>query len=164
MNYKEFFKSKIFSGIIIGIGILIIVGIIFQAGKFVGLRKAEFSIKLGDNYNRIFGEQENDMMNFLPLKELPGGHGSVGKIVKIELPNIIVEDVGNVEKEIILTDDTTIRRSRNEIKPTDLKVGDSIAVLGNPNLNGQIEANLIRIMPSNSSVKNTKDNSTSTKK
>ncbi len=154
--YKDFFRSKIFSGIIIGIGVLIIVGVIFQAGKFVGLKKAEFSGRMGDNYSRIFDGQGGEMMGLPPIGlDLPGGHGSVGKIIKIDLPKVVVEDRGNVEKVIIVGGKTLIREFRDEIKSSDLEVGDFIVVLGKPNNIGEIEADLIRTMPDSSLIMGT---------
>jgi len=151
IDMKDFFKSKFFSGIIITLVILIGICLVFQAGKFVGQRKAEFSRGMGDNYSRIF-DRPSGVMNMigLPPLDLPGSHGSVGKIIKIDLPKVVVEDRENVEKVIVISDKTTIREFREEIKPDDLEVGDFIVVLGKPNNNGQIEADLIRIMPDSS--------------
>ncbi|MGB8815672.1 MAG: hypothetical protein WCC74_00310 [Minisyncoccia bacterium] len=156
-NCKEIFKSKVFSGIVLVVFILIGIGVVFQAGKFVGLRKAEFSRGMGDNYRRIFDAPGSNMMGLSP-RDLPGGHGSVGKIIKIELPNIIVEDNGNVEKTIVINNKTTIREFRDEIKPSDLEVGDYIVVLGKPNSSGQIVANLIRTMPDLTPITGTSSN------
>jgi len=157
MNLQEIFKSKVFSGIILAIIVLVAVGVVFQAGKFVGLRKAEFSHGMGNNYYRIFDGRGEGMMG-LPPSDLPGGHGSVGKIIKIDLPNIVVEDRENVEKVIVINDKTTIRKFRDEIKSGDLKVGDFIVVLGKPNSTGQIEADLIRMMPDPSPIMGTSSN------
>jgi len=162
MNLQEVFKSKVFSGVALTVIILVGIGIVFQAGKFVGFREAGFSRGMGDNYSRIFENRPNGgMMNVMgsPLQDFPGGHGSVGKIIKIELPNIVVEDRENVEKVIVINDKTTIREFKNEIKSSDLKIGDFIVVLGKPNDEGQIEADLIRTMPDPSPITGTSSNS-----
>ena len=55
----------------------------------------------------------------------------------------------NVEKSVLITDDTEIREFRNLIKPEDLKVNDLVIVIGSPNNTGEIQAKLIRLMPAN---------------
>ena len=40
-----------------------------------------------------------------------------------------------------------IKKFRDSIKAEDLKVGDFVAVIGNPNDQAGVEAKLIRIMP-----------------
>jgi hypothetical protein len=52
-----------------------------------------------------------------------------------------------LEKIIVLQDSTDIRRFRDVIKSSDLKVDDNIVVIGEPNAKGQIEAKLVRVMP-----------------
>jgi hypothetical protein len=49
---------------------------------------------------------------------------------------------------VVIKEDTAIMRFRETIKPSDLKVDDSIVVIGEPNDAGQIEAKFIRVMPS----------------
>ncbi len=83
-----------------------------------------------------------DMQNF------PNAHGTVGKIIKIELPTIIVQDKDETEKVVLIKDDTSIRSGKTDITKNDLKVDDFIVVIGSPNTQGQIEAKLVRIMPS----------------
>jgi len=163
MNFNQdckiFFKSKIFSAIILGIAILICTGFVFQVGKFVGLKKAQFSCGLGDNYSKIFGDRDDSMMGGIRGgRQSPDAFGSTGRIIKINLPNIIIEDRANVEKLIVMTDDTLIRKLSDEVKSTDLRVGDFIVVLGAPDEKGRIEAKLIRIMPDPSLMMGTSSN------
>jgi hypothetical protein len=148
MNIKTIAQSRTLRGIIIGIGLFVVVILIFQAGVFVGYRKADFSYRFGDNYSNTFGSGRSGMMNGFPQDMFIGGHGAVGKIIRINLPTIVVADQGNVEKVINISDDTVVRRFRDTVKPADLKVDDFIVVLGQPDDKGQIDAKLIRIMPS----------------
>ena len=74
-------------------------------------------------------------------------HGAVGKIIKIDLPTLIITGKDNIEKVILIKDDPKIRRFNEDIKPSDLKVDDFIVVIGTPNNQSQVEAKLIRIMP-----------------
>ena len=70
-----------------------------------------------------------------------------GKIIKIELPTIIVMDKDNTEKVVLIKDDTKIQNKKQDIKNLDLKVDDFIVVIGSPDDQGQIEAKFIRLMP-----------------
>lgn len=166
MNYKNFIQTKVSQKTLWVIGALVVALLIFQAGIFVGYRKASFSYGSGDNFHRMFGSPERPgmigrkgMMGFEGMIGREGmmgpnfggftsAYGTTGTIVKISLPTIVVAGTDKVEK-IITTDSKTIVRSfRNEIKPTDLKVGDSVIIIGAPNTSAQIEAKLIRVLPS----------------
>ncbi len=130
INFKEFLQSKAFKRITCGTVILLLALLIFQAGEFIGYKKAGFSYNFGERYYR-FSET----------------HGAIGKIIKIDLPNITLDGRDNIEKNIIITASTTIRIQREDLKSIDLKVGDSIMVIGLPNDKAEIEAKLIRVLP-----------------
>lgn len=153
MNLKEFSQSKVFKGFIIGLGTFLIVLVIFQAGVFVGFRKAGFSQRLGENYGRIFGDDKrpsnmmNGMFEGMPFDNLPGGHGAVGPVIKVSLSTIVVAEPNNIEKMILIGDKTIIRKFRDEIKISDILTGDFVSVIGEANSKGEIEAKLIRVMP-----------------
>lgn len=152
-NLKKAYESKIIRGIIVGFVIAIIAMLIFQAGEFVGFKRAEFSFRMGNNYyNNFDGSRSGGMMGrgFGPGMfggDLTDSHGAAGKIIKIDLPNIVVASPDNIEKTITLNNDTLVRRFRDSIKASDLKVSDFIVVIGAPNDNGQIQAKFIRVMP-----------------
>lgn len=150
MDLKDIHKSKTVRGIIIGLGITILVLGIFKLGMVAGYHKARFSQRFGDNFNRNFVDPRGEgfFKDFSDRRGPPGGHGAVGKIVSIALPLIVVAGPDNIEKTIIVGVDTEVREFRNEITTDNLKVGNFIVVLGNPNDNGQVEAKLIRVIPS----------------
>jgi hypothetical protein len=52
-----------------------------------------------------------------------------------------------MEKIILIKEDTVIKRFRDNIKLSDLKVDDYVTVIGEPNEEGQIQAKLIRLSP-----------------
>ena len=91
--------------------------------------------------------------------DFPNSHGAIGKILSIKLPIIVVSDRDNVEKTIIVGTSTDIRQMRNQLGAKDLRVNDFITVIGEPNTNAEIEAKLIRLMPTPEILLN---NSTST--
>ncbi len=140
-----FFESKVLVGVLYGIGIVIIVIIIFSAGISVGSRRASFGRAWGDNYERNFGMMPGRMG--FGKDNFPNSHGAIGKIIKIELPTIIVQDKDSTEKVILLKGDTKIQKMMQEIKMTDLVIDDFVVVVGSPNDQGQIEAKLLRVMP-----------------
>ncbi|OGI47226.1 hypothetical protein A2121_00525 [Candidatus Nomurabacteria bacterium GWB1_40_6] len=144
----KMFESKIFVGILYGIGIVIILLLVLSAGISIGFHKASFGRAWGDNYERNFGMRPERPMLMLGKENFPNAHGAIGKIIKIELPTIIVQDKDNTEKVILTANDTQIQRMQENITANDLKINDFIVVIGSPNEQGQIEAKLIRLVPS----------------
>lgn len=148
MKIKEIVNSRIFKGILIGAALIIVIGIIFQAGQTVGYQKAAFSYRMGDNYHRIFGDRERGPAIGMPPKGLVTGHGVTGKIIQINLPKMVVESPDNTEQSVVMNDRTEIRRFKQKIAPGDLRPEDMVVVIGSPLDNGEISAGLIRLMPS----------------
>lgn len=151
MDLKNFLQSKTSKTVVCVIGAIIIALFILQAGIFIGYRKAAFSYRMGDNYYRNFGDRRGGdfMMMGIPRdSNFANPNGVIGKIIKIELPNLIVVDIDGIEKNVVIKNDTIVNRFKETIKPEDLKVDESIVVIGAANENGQIEAKLIRITPS----------------
>lgn len=149
MNIKEFIQSQTFKGIIIGFVLTIIGLIVFQAGIVVGEKRATFGHRFGDNFERNFRAPEEGMMfpKFFGEGPMPSGHGAVGQIVSISLPNVVVAGPDNLEKVIVIGADTHIREFQLELTVDDLEVGDHIVTFGEPNEEGQIEAKLVRMLP-----------------
>ena len=144
---KKIFESKILVGILYGVGIAVAVLLIFSAGVSVGFRKASFGRAWGDNYERNFGMRPMPPFG-MGGNDFPNAHGAMGKIIKIELPTIIVQDQDKTEKVVLIKNDTKVQKMRDNINVANLKVDDFIVVIGSPNDQGQIEAKFIRMMPS----------------
>jgi hypothetical protein len=149
-NILKFFRSKTFVIIIITLFGLALLAGAFALGTFVGYKKAAFSYRWGENYHLNFGGPK---MGFLRQMEDFGGgdfiegHGTFGRIIKIDGSTLIIESRDKVEKVVLVKDDTEIQKLRNTLKIDDLKVGDYAVVIGEPNDLGQIEAKFIRVMP-----------------
>lgn len=144
-DIKKVFDSSVSFKILCVVGVILVTLLIFYAGINVGFHKASFGRAWGENYERNFG-----MMSGRPMfgkDNFPNASGAIGKIIKIELPTIIVQDKNNIEKVILIKNDTQIQKIRESVTTNDLKVDDFIVVIGAPNQQGQIEAKLIRIMP-----------------
>jgi hypothetical protein len=156
---KDFLQGKGFRRILFGVGIFFIALIIFQCGIFVGFRKASFSYRMGDNYYRAF--DKNDGYNSYPMGMgmmrggFPDSHGAVGQIIKITLPNLVIEDTQGIEKTVVIDSTTVIKKFRDSIKNEDLRVGDFVTIIGSPDNNSVIDAKLIRVLPPPQSASST---------
>ena len=146
-HFKRVNQSHLLIKVIYGICILIVLAVVFRAGEFVGFHKAEFGRNWRNHYEKNFGPRPPGPFGAMS-EQFPNGHGTIGKIVKVELPNVIVIDRDNTEKVVIINNDTDIVLMREKIANIDIKVGDQIVVIGSPNESGQIVAKLIRILPS----------------
>ncbi len=148
MTVKPILQSKLIAGVLVGIGITIAVLLVFQAGMVVGERRATFSYGLGERYYRgAFGGRPKMMMGsghdgFLEA------HGAAGRIISVQLPTLVIEGPDAVEKVVLVNESTTIRRWRETVPASELKVDEFAVVIGAPNDEAQVVAKLIRLMPS----------------
>ncbi len=147
MELKSLIESKTAGKVVLTVFILAIAFAIFQAGIFVGFRKSSFMSNYGDNYYRNFGGQNFKGDRGGRMMMDIGGHGVTGRIIKVESDRILVLGDDNIEKIINISSTTKIYERRNQMKVTDLKPDQSIVTIGNPDANGQINANFIRVMP-----------------
>lgn len=149
-------NSKILLGVLYGIGIMLVLIIVFSVGVKVGVKKASFGINWQRNFEKNFGmiSEKNDREKkmFLGIgrmehENFPTAFGSMGKIINNTLPNLTIADKDGIEKIIVTNEKTIVHKMREEIELTELTTKDYIAVIGSPNDNGQIEAVLIRVVP-----------------
>lgn len=145
-------KRDTLKWIIVGLAVFVTVVLIFGAGMFIGGMKARFSYRWAENYHRNFGGPEGGFMGELkmmpPNSEFIEGYGTFGQIIKIDGSTFVIKGRNDVEKIILIKDDTVIKRLRDTVKPVELKVDEYIVVIGEPNDAGQIEAKLIRVLSS----------------
>ncbi len=153
---KKVVESKVSFRILRIIGIAIVVLLIFMAGTAVGFYRASFGRAWGEHYNENFGFGPRMKMmgvNFPGgINYFPNAHGAVGRIIKIGLPNIIVQDKNNTEKAILIGNNTTIQEARGNISASGLKINDFVVVIGTPDAKGIIDAEFIRLIPSPESL------------
>lgn len=150
MKIDDILQSKILKWTIFGVLIFTITVFVFSVGVFVGTRSANFAFDWADQYHRNFGGPEGGIFgDFSTGGGLTSPNGCFGQIIKIDLDkNVITVKDRDVEKVILVGDKTTIVFQKDNLKISDLKVDDKIVVIGEPNEQGQIEARLIRVMPS----------------
>ncbi len=144
---KKVLGAKIVKTSLFILGGLIIVLAIFWSGMMVGFRKAQFNEKFGRNYQDIFmGSKRRGPIDFRG-KNFMDANSATGSVIKIDTSTLIIKDDDGMEKSILISDKTSIRRFQDTILPSDIKVDEKVVILGAPSTTGQIEARLIRVMP-----------------
>jgi len=137
--------SKTFKTIIAVLLELILLTGAFWLGITVGARKAGFASSWSQNYDSNFGGRR--LLVTLP----PGGqvfnpHSLDGTILSTDKTGVVIKDEGNNEQTILISPQTAIRLNSQDVKPSDLKTGQEVVVIGAPNQQGQIDAKLIRVI------------------
>jgi hypothetical protein len=160
---NEIIKSKKFKIILGVLGGILSALLIFAVGVRVGLKKAGFSYRFGENYERNFLGSHFDngrgmmgrpgifegMMREFSGSDFRNAHGLAGTIISIADNSLVIKDRDNKENKVTVSDKTAIRQGRDNLKISDLKVNDQIVVIGNPGDNGVINADLIRVFSGN---------------
>lgn len=131
-------------GIVIGLGIAFLVVVIFSVGMFIGAKKVMFSYRWGENYHQFFGGPRFG-------REKPpfffGGYGTFGEVIKKGKKQLVLRGRDDKEKIIEAKKDIVIVKGNQRIEFSEIKVKDSIVVIGEPGSKGQIEARMIRVFP-----------------
>lgn len=146
-------ESKLFRGIILGMGCAIILVFVFGMGVFVGKSRANFSFRWAESYHRNFGGPQGGFLGNMMNDDFTNANGVFGQIIKIDpsagsgQANITIKGGDGIEKIILAGEETVIVRQMGNIKLSELKIGDTVIVIGEPNNSGQINAGLIRVMP-----------------
>ncbi len=153
-------RTKVIRIAVLSTGALLIILTVFSLGVVVGFKKASFSYKWGENYERNFGRlpmhldrpdsfgPEGMMPNFmnrLERKDLRNAHGLAGKIISLTDNQLLVQDRNGQENTVNVTDKTIIKMRMNDLKISDLKKDQEVVVMGKPAENGVLTADLIRV-------------------
>jgi hypothetical protein len=118
----------------------------FWLGITVGVHKAGFGYSWSQNYNNNFGGSR------MPVQPPPGAfnpHGLDGTILSVGKNGLVIKDEDSNEQPVLISPQTVIRQNLKNLQPADLKTGQEIVIIGEPNLQGQINAKLIRILGQN---------------
>ena len=151
-SLSQFFQSKLFAGIIVGVCIMLVVICIFEAGIVVGYHEASFSSQWGENYGKNFGDSNPENQMGLPDMHAPNPDGILGKIVSVSpasasTTTIVISSSQKPEEKILINSNTIIRNHEDTIDASALTVGTSVVILGSANDQGEIQASLIRVVP-----------------
>jgi len=156
---EKILQSKKFKMAAVIVGVILCALIIFALGVSAGMHKGKFSCNWGKNYEKNFmGNRSNNRPDFLPFgpgsesmgkiegRGFRNAHGLAGEIVSITEENkIIIKDKGGKENTVSVDEKTLIKSRQDDLKITDLKQGDRIIIMGNPDESGVIKADLIRV-------------------
>jgi hypothetical protein len=156
---KKRFVDKEFKSVFKGVAVLIIAVIIFFAGMIVGRIQYRFT------YNRIsrgLMVTANDGFEGGPSSMtptfyntpgilgqgrgmIPNSNGIKGVISSIGNNQIVVQGANGVSENIAISAETVIKNQNQDIKISDLKAGQNIVVIGDPDSQGGITAKFIGI-------------------
>ena len=163
MNTQEAVKSKMLKVAALAVGGFLVILVSFAGGVAVGLKKARFSYKWGENYERNFmggplrgpmgmkGQTPGprEMMRDFEGRGFRNAHGIAGSVISVADNKIVIKDRNGQENTISVDDKTLIKRGQDNISLNDLKNGDRIVVMGSPDDNGVVKADLIRVFSAN---------------
>lgn len=145
MNLNEIFVSKTLKKLLVTMACLVLALLIFQAGIYIGYRKAQLSYQWGENYHRVFGGPRGGFLQDLSGDDFVPGYGLVGTVIKLDGSTLIIKSTNDVERAVTLTDDTTIRRGTNNIGPRDIKTNTAVTIISAPNGDGTLQAKFVRV-------------------
>lgn len=133
---------------------VIVVVVLFAAfmfvlgvGIWIGEEHARFSFRWAQNYHKNFGGSSEVLIGDSLNKDMTNSYGVFGSIIAMDFKTIIVRGQDNIEKTVIVFDDTTIRNAMGIVPFSKLQIGDSVVVIGSPGTQGQIDAKFIRVLP-----------------
>lgn len=164
-------KSKGFKIAALAVAFILVALLSFAGGIKIGSRKALYSSDWGRNYERNFmhppfqsdrfpreapREFMDNMMRDFSGRDFRNGHGLVGTIIFISDKTIVVKDKDGKENTVAITDKTIIKMGPDSLNLGDLKQDDQIVVIGQPDSSGVVNADLIRVFPTN--INNTQNN------
>jgi hypothetical protein len=141
---SNFLESKKIKIVLIVLASLIVILVVFGLGITIGYDRANFTSHFDQNYYHNF----NPGAPAGPMSE----HGISGTVIDVSSSSISVQDPANNEHSIAIAPDTVIREMDNTILITDVKIGDQIVVIGEPNPQGQVYARFIRVFAASSSM------------
>jgi len=133
--------------IILSLALILIALIIFSAGIFVGYHKASFGRDWDNSYRQGPGNPNSPFAPFMRNDDNMNPHGAIGQIVSIKLPLMMIKGPNTAEQIVIIGSSTTLRMMRGTASTSDIKVGDFVTAIGEPNDRGEIQASFIRIIP-----------------
>ncbi len=137
------------------LGGLIVLFVVFGLGIAVGYDRAGFAAGFDQNYYRNFyGGVPRGAVGIMAPPMPVAIHGVVGMVIDVGTSTISVKDSQNNEQSIAVSSGTAIRSGGADIAIGDVAPGDQIAVIGEPNAEGQIDARFIRVLITSSSTTN----------
>lgn len=152
---SNFLESRKVRAVLWILGGLIVLFVVFGLGIAVGYERAGFAAGFDRNYYRIFfGGLPTGPVGLMAPPMPAAMHGVVGAVIDIGTSTISVKDQGDNEQSVAVSSGTVIRNGNDTITIGDIVLGDTIAVIGEPNDQGQVDARFIRVISNPSSTTN----------
>jgi cell shape-determining protein MreC len=151
MNLKELINSSLVRRVLLVAAGAVVLVFVFSAGVFVGIEKVKFSYGWGENYYRNFVDPRGLVIGPIVArnpfwdKNYLSPHGLVGQIIEVNENGFVLLGANQNEVPVEVDSETIIKNQRNNLKLSDLKIGDQAVVFGAPDDQGEIEAKLVRI-------------------
>ena len=122
---------------------------VFKLGISVGREMERFACNWTASYHKNFGGPQNGFVDAWRSQspDMINSRGIFGKIIQINGDSLVVQSQDNKEVVVTIASDTVVTKLRDQVGKETLKINDFLVVLGNPDVNGQITAKLIRILP-----------------
>lgn len=143
---QNIYNSKWFGWVLGAIGVLILLLVVFRLGMYVGERRESLDTQWGENYGRLFGEPKP---GFFPGRSANpvdmNAFGNGGIVLTVDGDSLTIKGNDGNEKSILTDNSTVIREMKQDITLKDIKSGDMVVILGEPNNSGQILAKFIRV-------------------
>ena len=144
-KFKELIPSQNIRYLLYGLGALLLVLLIFHAGVVAGSHRrhserGEWGFR--PPFPGFFDVR-------LPRGFILDGHGTVGVVQSVGSSSIILQTRDDSTKTVFLSSKTIIRAGFGDASSTALSPGLHIVVLGTPNNDGALFADLIRVMSKN---------------
>lgn len=154
-NMSNFLESKKVRVVLWVLGELIVLFVVFGLGIAVGYDRAGFAAGFDQNYfQNFYGAVPHGPLGMATPPMPAAIHGVVGTVIDLSTSTISVKDQQNNEQSVAVSSGTAIRDADNDVTIGSVAVGDRIAVIGEPNSAGQIDARFIRIIFTSSSTPN----------
>ena len=133
---------------VFGLGLLVLVVVIFCLGSFAG-RHHQGAFIYSERGSMMAGER-NWAFGPKPGYMMMGGigynmhSGTTGSITNISGNTLTIASSNGVTQTVIVSGSTQITRNRSSIKLSDLKTNNQVTVYGYLDSQGQLEASLIQ--------------------
>jgi len=117
----------------------------------IGFKKANFSYRWEENYHQNFAGPKKGFIAELGRdfgnQDFIESHGIFGQIIKNESSSLVIKGPDNIEKIVLLNNDTIIKLQKQTVTKSELITNQYLVIIGEPNESGQLAAKFIRLLP-----------------
>lgn len=147
-------RSRVLRAVLLTVAGAIFTLCIFRLGVYVGFRNATTAYRWSQNYHRNFAGPHQGFMEDVsgpivgspPPARFMQAHGMFGQVLKIDGNVMIIRDrMGDVERPVVIGNDTVIHRFSETIPLSQISASDSVVIIGAPDDLGRVNARLIRV-------------------